>query len=72
MFMVIMIDGNGCRTKDNRSMVEDVDDIVVVIFLSFKQYDIRILSERITCTTINARDKRHKEFVRFLSFNIAL
>ena len=31
-----------------------------VRFLSFKQYDIRILSERITCTAINTRDKRHK------------
>ena len=30
MFMVIMIDGNGCMTKvENGSMVEDVDDIVV-------------------------------------------
>ena len=29
MFMVIMIDGNGCRTKENRSMVEDVMDIML-------------------------------------------
>ena len=29
MFMVIMIDGNGCRTKENRNMVEDVEDIMV-------------------------------------------
>ena len=27
--MIIMVDGNACRTKDNRSMVEDVDDIVI-------------------------------------------
>ena len=33
-----------------------------VIFLLFKQYDLRILSERITCTTIITRDKRHKDF----------
>ena len=33
-----------------------------VRFLSFKQYDLRILSKRITCTSINTRDKRHKEF----------
>ena len=25
----IMVDGNGCRTKGNRGMVEDVGDIVV-------------------------------------------
>ena len=33
-----------------------------VRFLSFKQYDLRILSKRITCPTINTRDMRHKEF----------
>ena len=27
--IVIMVDGNGCRTKDNKSMVEDVNDIIV-------------------------------------------
>ena len=34
----------------------------IVRFLSFKQYDLRILFERITCTSIIATDKRHKEF----------
>ena len=34
----------------------------IVIFLSFKQYDLRILSERTTYTTIITRDKRQKDF----------
>ena len=29
-------------------------------FLSFKKYDLRISSERITCKSIYTRDKRHK------------
>ena len=36
--------------------------IILVIFLSFKQYDLRILYKRITCTVINTRDKSCKEF----------
>ena len=33
-----------------------------VRYLSFSQYDLRILSDRITCKKINTIDKRHKEF----------
>ena len=36
--------------------------LLSVRFLTFKKYDLRILSERITCTAIITRDKRHKEF----------
>ena len=32
-------------------------NIHTVIYLSFKQYDLRILSKRITCTTINHKRK---------------
>ena len=35
---------------------------VVVRFLSIRQYDLRILSARITCIAIIKRGKRHKEF----------
>ena len=38
------------------------EEVLDVRFLSFGQYDLRILFERITCTTIITRDKRHKEF----------
>ena len=34
-----------------------------VRFLSFKKYYLRILSERITCTTIITRDKRQRIFL---------
>ena len=40
----------------------DIEKGSFVIFLSFIQYDLRILSERITCTAIITRDKRQKEF----------
>ena len=35
----IMVDGNGCKTKGNRGMVEDVDDTIA--------YDNKPCNERI-------------------------
>ena len=42
-------------SNENRKMVlrEKLKSIKIVRFLSFKQYDLRILFERITYTTIN-------------------
>ena len=48
--------------NDLINLVKEYRDVFSVRFLSFKQYYLRILSERITCTTINTRDKKHKEF----------
>ena len=38
--------------------------VIDVRFVSFKQYELRILSERTTCTMIFTRDERHKDFPR--------
>ena len=43
-------------------VIRDKTMLLTVRFLSFKQYDIMILFERITCTPIITRDKRHKDF----------
>ena len=43
-------------------------EVLAVIFLSIRQFYLRILSERITCIAINhkrqsiTRDNRHKDF----------
>ena len=44
-------------------MIKMMIMIMDVIFLSFKKYDLKILSEKITCTTINTRDKRQRIFL---------
>ena len=53
-----------CTRNDEGAHVEVflswITHVGVVRFLSFKQYDLRILSERITCIVIITRDKRHK------------
>ena len=54
------------KKSGNPKQVNRLSFVIVVkggvSFLSFKQYGLRILSERITHTTIITRDKRHKEF----------
>ena len=55
---------NGEQINDDIEEDDHIDHMVEddVRFLSFKKYDLRILSERITCTEKITRDKRHKEF----------
>ena len=62
LFLRILSYSSDCfiLSPNSRSVGVTLDSI---IFLSFKKYDIRILSERITCTTSNHKRQETQRFI---------